>query len=204
MLLTWVRLALRIRARRCAASGQLGGPGALFLDGKSRLVGVWSLEIAGGQITEHQLDRQPRQAQAPRSSRRLRLVTDVGEMNSSAGRTRAPSAGRMRGRGRGQRRGGDVPGSGRCVASERPVTWQVRWGSEPDPVAVTPHSGQCTKYAGRYRAPSGSFHNPTGIEGIGSVMTSSPSSFTISLPSGSNAFAATPRHGPEISPSYTG
>jgi hypothetical protein len=28
-----------------------GGPGALLLDGLQRLIGVWALEIAGGQIT---------------------------------------------------------------------------------------------------------------------------------------------------------
>jgi hypothetical protein len=28
-----------------------GGPGALFLDGQQRLIGVWALDIAGGQIT---------------------------------------------------------------------------------------------------------------------------------------------------------
>jgi RNA polymerase sigma-70 factor (ECF subfamily) len=27
-----------------------GGPGALLLDGQERLIGVWALEIAGGQI----------------------------------------------------------------------------------------------------------------------------------------------------------
>ena len=28
-----------------------GGPGALFLDGQQRLIAVWALDIAGGQIT---------------------------------------------------------------------------------------------------------------------------------------------------------
>jgi RNA polymerase sigma-70 factor (ECF subfamily) len=28
-----------------------GGPGALFLDSQQRLIGVWALDIAGGQIT---------------------------------------------------------------------------------------------------------------------------------------------------------
>lgn len=28
-----------------------GGPGALFLDEQQRLIGVWALDIAGGQIT---------------------------------------------------------------------------------------------------------------------------------------------------------
>jgi RNA polymerase sigma-70 factor (ECF subfamily) len=29
-----------------------GGPGALFLDGEERLIGVWALDVAGGQITK--------------------------------------------------------------------------------------------------------------------------------------------------------
>ena len=28
-----------------------GGPGALFLDGQQRLIGVWVLDVAGGQVT---------------------------------------------------------------------------------------------------------------------------------------------------------
>ena len=28
-----------------------GGPGALFLDAQQRLIAVWALDIAGGQIT---------------------------------------------------------------------------------------------------------------------------------------------------------
>jgi RNA polymerase sigma-70 factor (ECF subfamily) len=28
-----------------------GGPGAFFLDGQQRLIGVWALDIADGQIT---------------------------------------------------------------------------------------------------------------------------------------------------------
>jgi RNA polymerase sigma-70 factor (ECF subfamily) len=27
-----------------------GGPGALFLDGQQRLIGVWALDVGGGQI----------------------------------------------------------------------------------------------------------------------------------------------------------
>ena len=46
-----------------------GGPGALYLDGEQRVIGVIALDIAGGQITEHQRDRQPRQADAPGADR---------------------------------------------------------------------------------------------------------------------------------------
>jgi hypothetical protein len=52
--------------------------------------------------------------------------------------------------------------------------------------------------------PSASPQKPTGIDGIGAVITSSPSSPTTGLPSGSNAAAATPSEGPAISPSTTG
>ncbi|WP_406118874.1 hypothetical protein [Streptomyces sp. NBC_00989] len=40
---------------------------------------------------------------------------------------------------------------------------------------------------------------PTGIEGMGRVITNSPSASVISLPSSSYAVAATPRQGPESS-----
>ena len=42
------------------------------------------------------------------------------------------------------------------------------------------------------------------MDGIGFVITSSPSSPTTGFPSRSNASAATPSSRPEISPSYTG
>src|SRR5206468_5096443 len=45
---------------------------------------------------------------------------------------------------------------------------------------------------------------PTGIDGIGFVITSSPSSPTTGTPFSSKAWASTPRHGPEISPAHTG
>jgi len=44
------------------------GSGALVLDGQNRLIGVWALEIAGGEIHAW-VDRQPRQARAPRPYR---------------------------------------------------------------------------------------------------------------------------------------
>jgi RNA polymerase sigma-70 factor (ECF subfamily) len=47
--------ALRVVARLPGVSWRSvevnGGPGALFLDGAQRLIGVWALDIAGGQIT---------------------------------------------------------------------------------------------------------------------------------------------------------
>ncbi len=54
-----------------------GGPGALYLDAQQRLIAVVALDIAGGQIAEHQLDRQPRQADAPRASRGLHIAAEV-------------------------------------------------------------------------------------------------------------------------------
>ena len=47
-----------------------GGAGGLLLDGQQRVIGVVAMDIAGGQITKHQRDRQPRQAGPPRASRR--------------------------------------------------------------------------------------------------------------------------------------
>jgi hypothetical protein len=52
--------------------------------------------------------------------------------------------------------------------------------------------------------PSGSFQNPTGIDGIGRVTTSSPTSSTTGFPLASQASSATPSSGAEISPAHTG
>src|SRR3954451_4737839 len=70
------------------------------------------------------------------------------------------------------------------------------------PCRQTP--GYVSKYASRSRDPSGSFQNITGIDGIGSVMTSSPTSPTKGSPRSSNASTlhASNRHG--ISPACTG
>jgi RNA polymerase sigma-70 factor (ECF subfamily) len=49
-LVSWIRLNLRpagVSVRRVEVNG---GPGAVFLDSQQRLVGVWALEVAGGQI----------------------------------------------------------------------------------------------------------------------------------------------------------
>jgi len=50
-LINWVRVAARIPGTSLRPVEVNGGPGALFLDGQQRLVAVWALDIAGGQIT---------------------------------------------------------------------------------------------------------------------------------------------------------
>jgi RNA polymerase sigma-70 factor (ECF subfamily) len=50
MLLTWVKLSARIPGASLREVEVNGMPGALLLDGDSRLVGVWELEIGGGEI----------------------------------------------------------------------------------------------------------------------------------------------------------
>src|SRR5438270_9587071 len=49
-LLSWVKLAVRIRGASLRPVEVNGGPGALLFDGQQRLIGVWVLQIAGGQI----------------------------------------------------------------------------------------------------------------------------------------------------------
>jgi hypothetical protein len=48
-----------------------GGPGALFLDGQQRLIGVCAVDIAGGEITSVNSIVNP----APRASRRPEIAT---------------------------------------------------------------------------------------------------------------------------------
>jgi RNA polymerase sigma-70 factor (ECF subfamily) len=50
-LINWVRLAARLPGVSLRPVEVNGGPGALFLDPKQRLIGVLALDIAGGQIT---------------------------------------------------------------------------------------------------------------------------------------------------------
>jgi RNA polymerase sigma-70 factor (ECF subfamily) len=50
-LISWVRLAGRVPGVSFRPVEVNGGPGALVLDPEERLVGVWALDIAGGQIT---------------------------------------------------------------------------------------------------------------------------------------------------------
>jgi RNA polymerase sigma-70 factor (ECF subfamily) len=49
-LLNWIRVGSRIPGATLRPVEVNGAPGALLLDGESRLVGVWALEIAGGEI----------------------------------------------------------------------------------------------------------------------------------------------------------
>src|SRR5882757_6919928 len=90
------------------------------------------------------------------------------------------------------------------VESERPCTTYV-------PLSVTVIQSPCrhapgnvSKYASCSRDPSGSFHNATGMDGIGAASTISPTSPTTGLPSGDQASIRTPRYGACISPAYTG
>jgi RNA polymerase sigma-70 factor (TIGR02957 family) len=46
----WVRIAIRIPGVSLRPVDVNGGPGALLLDGDQRLIGVWALEIAYGEI----------------------------------------------------------------------------------------------------------------------------------------------------------
>ena len=70
------------------------------------------------------------------------------------------------------------------------------------PCRQTP--GYTSKYASRYRSPSSSPQKPTGMLGMGSVMTSSPSWPMTGSPLSLNASTRAPRQRQEISPSYTG
>ena len=49
-LLNWVKLGTRIPGAAIRPAGVNGGPGALLVDGAGRLIAVWALDIAGGQI----------------------------------------------------------------------------------------------------------------------------------------------------------
>jgi RNA polymerase sigma-70 factor (TIGR02957 family) len=49
-LLAWMRVASRLPGFTLRPTEVNGGPGAIVLDGQQRLLGVWSLEIAGGEI----------------------------------------------------------------------------------------------------------------------------------------------------------
>ena len=50
-LINWVRLIARVPGVSLRPVEVNGGPGALVLDARQRLIGVWALNIAGGQIT---------------------------------------------------------------------------------------------------------------------------------------------------------
>jgi RNA polymerase sigma-70 factor (TIGR02957 family) len=49
-LINWLRMGARVPGISLRPVEVNGGPGALFLDGEQRLVAVWALDIAGGQI----------------------------------------------------------------------------------------------------------------------------------------------------------
>jgi len=49
-LLTWMRVAARLPDLALRSSDVNGGAGVMVLDGQQRLISVWSLEIAGGEI----------------------------------------------------------------------------------------------------------------------------------------------------------
>jgi len=49
-LLNWIRLGAQIPGAQLRPSEVNGGPGALLLDGRDQLIGVWVLETARGQI----------------------------------------------------------------------------------------------------------------------------------------------------------
>jgi RNA polymerase sigma-70 factor (TIGR02957 family) len=49
-LINWIRLGARIPGASMQPVAVNGGPGALLLDGEGRLIGVWALEIVGGEI----------------------------------------------------------------------------------------------------------------------------------------------------------
>ena len=61
-----------------------GGPGALFLDAQQRLIASVGARYRRRSDHKHQRDRQPRQADAPRPSRRPQIATEVGKMNSGS------------------------------------------------------------------------------------------------------------------------
>jgi RNA polymerase sigma-70 factor (ECF subfamily) len=50
-LINWVRLAVRVPGASLRPVEVNGGPGGLLLDARQQLMGVWALDIAGGQIT---------------------------------------------------------------------------------------------------------------------------------------------------------
>ena len=51
MLVTWARVQARVPEVLVRRVEINGGPGAMFLDGQRRVVGVWAIEIDGGEVT---------------------------------------------------------------------------------------------------------------------------------------------------------
>ena len=50
-LINWIRMAGRLPGVSLRSVEVNGAPGAHFLDGQQRLIGVLALDVAGGQIT---------------------------------------------------------------------------------------------------------------------------------------------------------
>jgi RNA polymerase sigma-70 factor (ECF subfamily) len=52
MIMTWMRLAVRVPQVSMRPVEVNGGPGALFVDERDRVLAVWAIEIADGVITQ--------------------------------------------------------------------------------------------------------------------------------------------------------
>ena len=82
--INWARRSARLPGVSLRPVEVNGGPGALF----SRRTGPGDRRVRARYRRrsghEHQRDRQPRQADAPRAGRRPRIALEVGEMNSGA------------------------------------------------------------------------------------------------------------------------
>ena len=81
-LINWFRQAARVPGVSLRPVEVNGGPGALLLDGTAAADRRVGARYRRRSDHEHQLDRQPRQADAPRTSRRPQIATEVSEMNS--------------------------------------------------------------------------------------------------------------------------
>jgi RNA polymerase sigma-70 factor (ECF subfamily) len=79
MLIDWARLAARAPGGSLRPVEVNGGPGALYLDARQRLLAVVALEIAGGQITSVSAIVNPDKLA------RLGPVGDFGSLRGSAG-----------------------------------------------------------------------------------------------------------------------
>ena len=77
-LINWIRLGARVPGASLRPVEVNGGPGALFLDGQQRLIGVLGLDIAGGQITSVS------SIVNPDKLRHLGPVADLGSLLRSA------------------------------------------------------------------------------------------------------------------------
>jgi RNA polymerase sigma-70 factor (TIGR02957 family) len=79
-LINWSRLAARVPGVSLRPTEINGGPGALYLDGQQRLIGVMALDIAGGEI------RGISSVVNPDKLTHLRPVTDFGSLLRNSGR----------------------------------------------------------------------------------------------------------------------